>query len=59
MKKPPIPTPEEFAATLENCIWGDTEGGHGRMDGAMEDRLRRLGYGKAMDVFAKAGKWYA
>lgn len=36
-----------------------TEEAHMEMDKLMCEKLRELGYGKAVDIFESTGKWYA
>ncbi len=37
----------------------DVERRHKDMDRAMKRQLRRLGYGRAVDIFDRTGKWWA
>ena len=54
--------PDIFAAEMQNITenpdW-DTENIHIHMDNLMSALLRKLGYGKAMDIYDKEMKWYA
>lgn len=54
--------PDVFAAEMQNITenpdW-DAENIHIYMDNLMSTLLRKLGYGKAMDIFDNEMKWYA
>lgn len=69
-----VPTPEEFKqemqwlATRKHKIYrpdGSYEYGtdpakrHRDMDRAFKRLLRSLGYGKAVDIFDRTGKWWS
>lgn len=51
--------PEEFAERMRDLLEGDPENDHIQADELMCETLRRLGYGKGVDLFAAAGKWYS
>lgn len=51
--------PQYFAALAELTLAMDTEGGHQERDRLMEELLRRLGYGAAIDIISDAPAWYA
>ena len=59
-------TPDEFEAKMRaiypednNIIWGDKEASHGNADDLLCEALKELGYGKGVEVFKDADKWYA
>ena len=54
-----IPTPKEFAITMQSLKGGDLEISHVEMDDAIVKLLRQLGYGEAMDIYESQHKWYA
>ena len=55
-------TPEQFKKDVQEIAdhpSGDPETIHPLLDKAMQDLLRSLGYGEAVDIIEKAPKWYA
>jgi hypothetical protein len=60
-------TPEEFEKRMRECFppppdkgrGYDKEVAHGNADQLMCDLLTELGYGKGVEVFENADKWYA
>jgi hypothetical protein len=52
--------PTEFLETMRRLSANvDTEDRHSKMDDAMANLLRELGYGDAVDVIEGTERWYA
>ena len=56
-------SPENFAQTMEQFYDKKHDlyeaNRHHHMDMLMAHTLKKLGYGDGVDIFLKAGKWYA